>query len=158
MPRRVARRLRVIDPATGAVLRSHRVNGQVSYDWLGDTLVVAQLDYTARWTVRSDLWRWSPDGAWTRVTTGARVMEPRTGGGLLSTLKLTPGGEMPSAGAQANDATWGPAVPSPDGRWMVAPRNRHGRWALVRRRARVRGSARAGGLGKRGRGPGVVVG
>ena len=132
---RGARRLRVIDPATGAVLRSHRVNGQVSYDWLGDTLVVAQLDYTARWTVRSDLWRWSPDGAWTRVTTGARVMEPRTGGGLLSTLKLTPGGEMPSAGAQANDATWGPAVPSPDGRWMVAPRNRHGRWALVRWRA-----------------------
>jgi len=132
---RGARRLRVIDPATGAVLRSHRVNGQVSYDWLGDTLVVAQLDYTARWTVRSDLWRWSPDGAWTRVTTGARVMEPRTGGGLLSTLKLTPGGEMPSAGAQANAATWGPAVPSPDGRWMVAPRNRHGRWALVRWRA-----------------------
>ncbi|OLB66331.1 MAG: hypothetical protein AUI09_06335 [Gemmatimonadetes bacterium 13_2_20CM_2_66_5] len=132
---RGVRRLRVIDPATGAVLRSHRVNGQVSYDWLGDTLVVAQLDYTARWTVRSDLWRWSPDGAWTRVTTGARVMEPRTGGGLLSTLKLTPGGEMPSAGAQANDATWGPAVPSPDGRWMVAPRNRHGRWALVRWRA-----------------------
>ena len=132
---RGARRLRVIDPATGVVLRSHRVTGQVSYDWLGDTLVVAQLDYTARWTVRSDLWRWSPDGAWTQVTTGARVMEPRTGGGLLSTLRLTPGGETPSAGAQTNDATWGPAVPSPDGRWIVAPRNQQGRWALVRWRA-----------------------
>ena len=132
---RGARRLRVIDPATGAVLRSHRVNGQVSYDWLGDTLVVAQLDYTARWTVRSDLWRWSPDGAWTRMTTAARLMEPRTGGGQLSTLKLTAGRETPSAGAQANDATWGPAAPSPDGRWIVAPRNERGHWALVRWRA-----------------------
>ena len=132
---RGARRLRVIDPATGAVLRSHRVNGQVSYDWLGDTLVVAQLDYTARWTVRSDLWRWSPDGAWTRMTTAGRLMEPRTGGGQLSTLKLTPGGETPSAGAQANDATWGPAAPSPDRRWIVAPRNQQGHWALVRWRA-----------------------
>jgi len=137
---RGARRLRVIDPATGAVRRSHRVNGQVSYDWLGDTLVVAQLDYTARWTVRSDLWRWSPDGAWTRMTTAARLMEPRTGGGQLSILKLTPGGETPSAGAQANDATWGPAAPSPDGRWIVAPRNQQGHWTLVRWRAGAPGA------------------
>ena len=81
---RGARRLRVIDPTTGAVLRSHRVNGQVSYDWRGDTLIVAQLDYTGRWTVRSDLWRWTPDGAWTQLTAGARVLEPRAGGGVSS--------------------------------------------------------------------------
>ena len=132
---RGARRLRVIDPATGAVLRSHRVNGQVSYDWLGDTLIVAQLDYTSRWTVRSDLWRWTPDGAWTRLTTGARLMEPRAGGGVLSTLQLTAGAEAPTSGVRSSEATWGPAVPSRDGRWIVASRNLDGRWALVRWRA-----------------------
>ena len=68
---RGARRLRVVDPQSGAVLRSHRVNGGVSYDWIGDTLVVAQLDFSSRWTIRSDLWRWSPNGAWTRLTTNA---------------------------------------------------------------------------------------
>ena len=129
---RGARRLRVIDAATGAVLRSHRVNGQVSYDWRGDTLIVAQLDYTGRWTVRSDLWRWTPDGAWTQLTAGARVMEPRAGGGVLAMLVLSGGDEGPSVGPLTRDATWGPAVPSPDGRWIVAPRNQNGRWALVR--------------------------
>src|SRR6266487_1039656 len=129
---RGARRLRVIDPATGAVLRSHRVNGQVSYDWRGDTLIVAQLDYTSRWTVRSDLWRWTPDGAWTQLTAGARLMEPRAGGGVLAMLVLSGGDEGTSVGPLTRDATWGPAVPSPDGRWIVAPRNQNGRWALVR--------------------------
>jgi len=132
---RGARRLRVIDPATGAVLRSHRVNGQVSYDWRGDTLIVAQLDYTSRWTVRSDLWRWTPDGAWTELTAGARLMEPRAGGGVLAMLQLSGGDQGPSVGPLTSDATWGPAVPSPDGRWIVATRNQNGRWALVRWRA-----------------------
>src|SRR6266516_4284110 len=48
---RGARRLRVIDPATGAVLRSHRVNGQVSYDWLGDTWIVASRNLDGRWAL-----------------------------------------------------------------------------------------------------------
>jgi len=131
---RGARRLRVIDPVTGVEQRSHRVNGQVSYDWLGDTLIVAQLDYTGRWTVRSDLYRWAPPpgGTWSRMTTGARLMEPRTGGGVLATLKLTAITESPSVAVNSDGATWGPTVPSPDGTWMVAPRNQNGRWALVR--------------------------
>src|SRR5438034_33591 len=113
-------------------IRWHRVNGQVSYDWRGDTLIVAQLDYTGRWTVRSDLWRWTPDGAWTQLTAGARLMEPRAGGGVLAMLVLSGGDEGPTVGPLTRDATWGPAVPSPDGRWIVAPRNQNGRWALVR--------------------------
>ena len=83
---RGARRLRIVDPRNGAVLRSHRVTGGVSYDWLGDTLIVAQLEFRSRWTIRSDLWRWSPDGAWTRLTTNARLIEPRAGGGTLSEI------------------------------------------------------------------------
>ena len=137
---RGAQRLRVIDLQGGAQIRSHRVTGQVSFDWLADTLIIAQLDFTSRWKLRSDLWKWLPGGAWKRVTTGARIMEPRFGGGLLSTLRLTPGGNTPSRATDASGSsargieavTWGPAVPSPDGRWIVAPRNENGRWALVR--------------------------
>lgn len=129
---RGAQRLRVIDPQSGAELRSHRVTGQVGFDWLADTLIIAQLDFTSRWTMRSDLWKWLPDGAWRRLTRGARIIEPRVGGGLLSTLLLTPGGNKPSRATDASAITWGPAVPSPDGRWIVAPRNQNGRWALVR--------------------------
>ncbi len=137
---RGAPRLRVIDPQSGAELRSHRVTGQVGFDWTGDTLVVAQLDFTSRWSIRSDLWKWLPNGAWTRVTKNARVIEPRAGGGVLSALRLTPGASTPTRPTDSSAprapvsdrVTWGPAVPSPDGRWIVAPRNRNGRWELVR--------------------------
>jgi len=131
---RGAQRLRVIDPQSGAELRSHRVTGQVGFDWLADTLIIAQLDFTSRWTMRSDLWKWLPDGAWRRVTTGARIIEPRVGGGVTAALRITPGGNTPTQATDSSGwrATWGPAVPSPDGRWIVAPRNQNGRWALVR--------------------------
>jgi hypothetical protein len=133
---RGARRLRVVDPRDFAVLRSHRVTGQVSFDWLGDTLIVAQLDYTGRWTIRSDLWRWAPDDSWKRMTTDARIIEPRAGGGLLSALQLGRGGSTPTLNSDSS-ATWGPAVPSADGRWIVAPRNQNGYWSLVRWRTGV---------------------
>ena len=131
---RGARGLRVVDPVSGAVLRSHRVNGGVSYDWLGDTLIVAQLEFTGRWTIRSDLWRWAPppDDRWKRQTTNGRLIEPRAGGGTLSALKLAGGGDAPTIPAPPIDGTWGPIVPSPDGRWIAATRNQNGRWELVR--------------------------
>jgi len=139
---RDARRLRVVDARTGEVSRSHRVNGQVSYDWLGDTLIVAQLEYTDRWTVRSDLWRWSPGGDWTQLTDGGRLLEPRTGGGVLAALKLSDGVNAPavaphlaSAAIDLPGTTWGDVVPSPNGQWLVAPRHRNGQWQLVRWRA-----------------------
>ena len=134
---RGASRLRVIDPESGVVLRSHRVTGQVSFDWLGDTIVVGQLEFDGRWNLRSDLWRWSGDGAWSRMTTNARLTDPRAGGGVLTSLRILPGTNEPTRAAPAavresSAATWGPVVPSPDGAWLVAPRHRDGRWALVR--------------------------
>ncbi len=141
---RNARQLRVVDSRTGEVLRSRRVNAQVSYDWLGDTLIVAQLEYANRWTVRSDLWRWSPSGKWGRMSDTARLLEPRVGGGVLAALKLVNGINAPtlalaphrwSAAVDAPGTTWGEVVPSPDGRWLVAPRHQNGRWQLVRWRA-----------------------
>jgi hypothetical protein len=130
---RGAQRLRVVDAHSGNVLRSHRVNGQASYDWLDDALIISQLEYTGRWTVRSDLWRWMPDGEWTRITTNARLFEPRGSSPVLSALQLRGGGNRPTLGdSTSRGATWGPAAPSPDHRWIVAPRNQNGQWALVR--------------------------
>jgi len=135
---RGAQRLRVIDAESGVMLRSHRVTGQVSFDWLGDTIVVGQLEFDGRWNLRSDLWRWSRDGAWSRMTTNARLTDPRAGGGVLTSLRIMPGGNEPTRAAPAhesNAATWGPVAPSPDGLWLVAPRHRDGGWELVRWRA-----------------------
>jgi hypothetical protein len=129
---RGARRLRVVDLDTWSQVRSHRVNGQASYAWQHDTLIVAQLEYSSRWKIRSDLWRWTPDGEWTRATTDARLMEPRVGGGVLAALQLVGGDDPPTIPFPASGATWGPTVPSPDGRWIVAARNQNGRWELVR--------------------------
>src|SRR6185295_15915655 len=119
----------------GVVRRSHRVTGQVSFDWLGDTIVIGQLEFDGRWNLRSDLWRWSANGDWSRMTTNARLTDPRAGGGVLASLRIMPGGNEPTraaADSASGATTWGPVVPSPDGTWLVAPRHRDGRWALVR--------------------------
>lgn len=128
------RYLVVADPRSWRIVRRHAVNGGVSYDWLGDTLVVAQLDFDGPNRVRSDLYRWTPDGRWRRVTHGARLTEPRAGGGVLAAVRVTPGGDTPTLPGLPDTAgaTWGDVVPSPDGRWVAATRHRAGRWQLVR--------------------------
>ena len=130
-----AQRIRVVTAADWRPLRTRRVTGEVSCDWLGDTLIVSQLDFTSRWRRRSDLYRWLPDGRWERTTRGARLQQPRAGGGLLSTIAVVPGGNRATLfGAEAGDngVTWGDVVPSPDGRWIAATRSVAGHWTLVR--------------------------
>lgn len=131
-----ARRIRIVQANDWRELRSHRVNSQVSYAWLGDTLVVSQLDFTSRWRIRSDLYRWLPDGRWKRATRGAGLQEPRAGGSRLAAIRLAGDGNHPALlGADSvadRGATWGAVVPSPDGRWIAATRNAAGHWALVR--------------------------
>ncbi len=129
-----ARELRVLDAASFRVLRRHRVNAAVSYDWLGDTLVVAQLDWTSRWRVRSDLYQWRPGGEWRRVTRGARLVEPGGGGGRLSAIRLVAAGNRPEPAGPAGPAgaTWGAVAASPDGRRVAGTRNADGHWALLR--------------------------
>ncbi len=128
--------LRVLDATGFHVLRTHRVNAEVSFDWLGDTLVVAQLDWTSRWQVHSDLYRWLPGGQWHRETRGARLVSPRAGGGRLSVIALLPAGNRPALpvppGPAGGSATWGEVVPSPDGRHVAGTRNANGHWALLR--------------------------
>ena len=131
--------LRLLDTRTLRQVAAHAVNGNVSYGWLGDTLVVAQLDYTTRWRIRSDLYRWVPGGrggsrTWRRETHAARLAEPAGGGGRLAMLQLGPAANRPTVPApeEPAGATWETVVPSPNGRWMAGTRNAAGRWALVR--------------------------
>jgi len=136
--------LRITNAGEWRVQRRHRVNGEVRYDWVGDTLVVTQLDFTDLWHVRSDRYDWTPEGRWRRVTHGARVTEPRGGGGSLATVLLTTSGNQPSvSGLDTAGAVWGDVVPSPDGRWIAATRHQNGHWALVRWPAGTPGSVTA---------------
>jgi len=126
--------LRVLDAATLRVLARHRVNGGVDYDWVGDTLVVAQLDYTTRWRIRSDLYRWVPGGAWRRATRGARLVAPAGGGGRLVAVALGPATGTPTLPVPPGPpgAVWEDVALSPDGRWVAGSRSAGGRWALLR--------------------------
>jgi hypothetical protein len=128
-----AREVRVLETATFRPVAAHRVNGGVTYAWCGDTLVIAQLDFTDRWRVRSDLYRWVPGGSWRRVTRGARLVAPAAGGGRFAALALAPATSRPTVPVPGpEDVTWTELVPSPDGRTIAGIRNSAGRWALVR--------------------------
>jgi hypothetical protein len=128
--------LRVVTLEGWREVRQRSLNGDVSYDWVGDTIVVSQADFTSRWRVGNDLYHWLPDGRWERLTHGARLRDPRGGAGRLSSIELVPGGNRPTLIAQDSvrdrSADWGEVVPSPDGRWVAATRNAEGHWTLVR--------------------------
>ncbi|HVH08252.1 MAG TPA: hypothetical protein VM736_00515 [Gemmatimonadales bacterium] len=126
--------LQVRDVATFRPLATHRVNGRVDYDWAGDTLVVTQLDYTTRWRIRSDAYRWLPDGSWRRDTRGARLVAPAAGGGRRAAITLGPDDGTPTVPAPAGpaEAVWDDLALSPDGRWIAGSRVADGQWALVR--------------------------
>jgi len=129
-----ASELRVRDAATFRVVARHRVTGAVDYDWVGDTLVVAQLDYVTPWRIRSDLYRWVPGGSWRRATRGARLVAPAGGGGRLVALALGPATATPTLPVPPGPrgAVWEDVGLSPDGRWVAGSRSAGGRWALVR--------------------------
>src|SRR5207249_11883621 len=93
--------LRGLDAATGRPRAAHRVNGGVDSDWLGDTLVVTQPDFTSPWRLRSDLYRRVPGRAWRRVTHGARLVAPGAGGGRLAAIVLGPASGRPTVPAPA---------------------------------------------------------
>ncbi len=125
--------LRVLDAATLRPLARHRVNGGADYAWLGDTLLVVQLDFTSRWRIRSDLYRWVPGRAWRRATRGARLVAPAGGGGRVTAIALGAGSTRPTiATPDAGPGTmWEEVMPSPDGRWVAGSRVAAGRRALV---------------------------
>jgi WD40-like Beta Propeller Repeat len=132
-----AAELRVLDAATLRPLARHRVNAGVDFDWLGDTLVVTQLDFTSRWRIRSDLYRWVAGRDWRRATHDARLVAPAGGGGRLAAIALATGSARPTIPTPATPAgaVWEDITTSPDGRWVAGSRVAAGRRALVLWRA-----------------------
>lgn len=134
-----ASELRVLDAVTFQTVATHQVNGGVDYDWVGDTLVVAQLDFTSRWRLRSDLYRWVPaTGAWRRATHGARLVAPTGGGGVgrgggLAAITLGPASGRPTVPVpdDSGKGVWTDLALSPDGRWTAGIRCTDGRWSLL---------------------------
>lgn len=131
-----ASELRVIDVASLRTLATHHVNGGVDYDWVADTLVLAQLDFTSRWRLRSDLYRWVPaTGAWRRATHGARLVGPAGGGGRLAAITLGPASGRPTVptpdDSGRSQAVWTDLALSPDARWVAGIRSLAGRWSLM---------------------------
>jgi hypothetical protein len=128
-----ASELRVIDATTFHEVASRRVNGGVDYDWVGDTLMVTQLDYTTRWRIRSDLYGWVPGRAWARRTWGARLVAPAGGGGRLATIALGAAAAAPSVPVppSPSGAVWTELAVSADGRSFAGSHVANGRWSLL---------------------------
>ncbi len=122
-------------------LAAHGITGEADLAWSGDTVWVTQLDFTSPVAVRGDLYAWRPDGAWRRVTRGARLGAPfAVAGGKVGAVRLDAGGRQlgavdatggfePFAAPPADD--WGRAAVSPDGGHIVAARHLGGRWDIV---------------------------
>ena len=101
-------------------------------------LLFAQLDFTAPDQLRSDLYRASPSGDVTRLTHGARLVQPdaRTDGTIVavqlaaaraSLVLLAPDGRQPHVlRAAGPDETWSEPRWAPDGRRIAVSHRRHG--------------------------------
>lgn len=134
-------RLVVRDVASGEVM-SHPAQAGPYPAWVADTLFFTQLTLTSPVSVRSELYRWQPGGAWRRLTDGARVDLPfraaPSGVGVVdlgarAAMLLTYDGAGRPRGtiaAPAADA-WGRVALSPDSRRYVGARHHDGQWDLV---------------------------
>src|SRR5439155_954682 len=126
------------DAATLRVVARHRVTAGVDYDWVADTLVGAQLDYVTPWRIRSDPYRWVPNGTWRRPTRGAPLVPPAGGGGRLGAVALAAGRPRPRTGEPLGARA---PAPLPDGTLVYVTLGAHG-WEL-RHAAPLAGGAAA---------------
>jgi hypothetical protein len=104
----------------------------------GGELLYAQLDFTTPDQLRSDLYRASPTGAVTRLTHGARLVQPdaRADGTIVavqlaparaSLVLLAPNGALLRVLRAARpDETWSEPRWAPDGRRIATAHRRHG--------------------------------
>ena len=130
----------VRDLASGRVIAAHRVTGQVDLAWLGDTVVVSQLEFTSPVTVRAALYRWVPHRSWAQVSESRRLVRPFAGpGGALmavdvaaaqdAVVRVTAGARV--ALALPDGDAWSYLATSPDGRWLAGARHMDGQWDIV---------------------------
>lgn len=136
------RRIVLLDLGTRAEVASHLVNAFPELAWMGDTLLVTQLDWTGRYQLRNDLYRWQPDGgAWRRVTTRGRLTRPEAGRGRVLAIRLLPasrepvavgdGGTLTPIPVPDTGAVWGQVAPSPVGALLAGVRHADGAWDVV---------------------------
>jgi len=136
-------RIVIRDLRTGEDVASHRVTSSKGMAWVGDTLFVAQLEYSSPVTIRSDIYRWNPGQEWERVSTGARHTDVfSTGDGRVGLVSLEPRGRtvgairypdqtitpFPTPGPSSD---WGRLAVSPDAAWVAAARHSNQRWDIV---------------------------
>ena len=123
-------------------IATRRVNTATDIAWLGERLLVTQLDYVSPVDIRSDLYRWRPGRRWERLTHGARVGHPfATPSGAPGAVDIAERArrvlEWPVDFAHpepfpAPPATaWSRLEVSADGRWVAGARHADGRWDIV---------------------------
>ena len=134
-------RLAVLERGTGRVRGLARVNGAPGVSWNGaGGAVISQLDFTDPFTVRSDLWAVSADGAERRLTTAARLRDPDVApDGAIVATRIDAG----TTGLAVTDSVtraltpeepgveWAQPRFSPDGRTIAAVRQQGGRPQIV---------------------------
>jgi hypothetical protein len=139
---RDAVRLAVFERGSGALRKIARLNGAGSVAWGADGgAIVSQLEFTDRYTIRSDLWSVGLDGRERRLTHGERLSDPDVGpDGTIVAVRAVPGGKelvrRDSAGLHAvarntEGVEWAGPRFSPDGRTIAATRVVNGRHDIV---------------------------
>ncbi len=130
--------LSLLDWWTGQELGRQRLNARARLGWVGQDLLVSQLDLTSPIEIRSDLYRWSMNGPWERLSRGARVAAPfRLPSGGIGVLSMTGGANRAviwSDGPYALDSPpaedWNGVSSSVDG-VMAGARLRDGGWWIT---------------------------
>lgn len=121
---------------------SRLVNAGADFAWAGDTLYLTQFDYQSPVEIRSDLYRWAPDGRFARLTHGARIARPFAfpdgrvgvvdiGSGSRELLVTADGGRSFDRFATPAADAWDRVAVSPGGEWAAGVRHRRGVWDLV---------------------------
>ena len=124
------------------VVATHLINGTAELVFDDSNLIVSQFDWTGRYQLRRDLYRWTwAQVRWERVTRAARVTNPEVWGDRLLAIRIGEGTRTPVVVGRSGETTplavpdpraiWRNVVVSPDGRWMAGARHVDGQWDVV---------------------------
>ncbi|MBI4421967.1 MAG: PD40 domain-containing protein [Gemmatimonadetes bacterium] len=133
-------RVAVRDLAAGQEIASHRVTSGSEPVWVGEELLVAELELASPVEIRSHLSRWTPGGSWRRASRLARLTSPFAAPGGIGAIQLGPnrtsvvrlvGDSAAEALSVPAAGEWSRLSLSPDGRQFAGARHADGRWDIV---------------------------